>query len=182
MKKWIFVIVPAVMLGIFLVFYYSDRERVIANEAKHKAEQAAKVAEKKKKDDDIREKTRRENEAKDAEKAREEAAKEAEKRAKEDKERQDDVDATNVARRNFETRTAEIRTIESTIAASQRQRDQALKEILDLSKLVEQAKIDRRNAELDFERAKAQLLSVLAQDPLVQMPVPPPPAPAGRGR
>jgi hypothetical protein len=182
MKKWIFVVVPAVMLGLFLVFYSADRKRVAAREEQYKKVQADKVAEKKRHDDEMRANTKKDQEAKDAEKAREEAAKEAEKKAKDDADRKADLDATAVAKRNFETRSAEIRTIESQISGVQRQRDQALKEILDLSKSVETAKIERRNAELEFERTKAQLMSVLAQDPLMQVPaVPEGGGPGGRG-
>jgi len=184
MKKWIFVIAPAVMLGLFLAFYSSDRKRVSAREEQYKAAQQQKIDDKKRKDDDMRAKTKQDQMAKDAEKLREEQAKEAEKVAKEAADRKGDLDATAIAKSNFAQRTGEIRTIDAQIAGVQKQRDQLLKEILNLSKSNEQAKIDRRSAELEFERTKAQLLGVLAQDPLMQMPVAPvaPGGPGGGGR
>ncbi|MEN9663424.1 MAG: hypothetical protein RL324_2373 [Verrucomicrobiota bacterium] len=184
MKKWIFVIAPAVMLGLFLAYYSSDRKRVSAREEQYKAAQQQKIDDKKRKDDDMRAKTKQDQMAKDAEKLREEQAKEAEKVAKEAADRKGDLDATAIAKSNFAQRTGEIRTIDAQIGGVQKQRDQLLKEILNLSKSNEQAKIDRRSAELEFERTKAQLLGVLAQDPLMQMPVAPvaPGGPGGGGR
>lgn len=178
MKKWLFVIAPALMLGLFLAYYTADRKRVAEREAKYKQAQEDKVLAKKRSNEEIAAKNKKDQEAKDSAQALADAAKEAEKKATADADRKTDLEATATARSNFQSRTAEIRTLDGQIAAAQRQRDQYLKEILDLTKTVVQAKIDRRTAELEFERSKAQLMSVLAQDPLMQTPV----VPDGLGR
>jgi membrane protein involved in colicin uptake len=185
MKKWILVICPAVMLGVFLVFYTADRKRALEREAEHKAASEAKIAEKKRNDDAIREKNRKEQAEKEAKKLAEEREKEAKKLADAAKEKQDDIDATNVAKANFQTRSNEIKTIDAQIAAAQKQRDDLLKDILALTTDMAKARIDRTTAELDTDRTRKRLLDLLAADPDMQMPAPGaggPGAPGGGGR
>jgi len=81
MKKWIFLICPVAMLGLFLVFYTADRKRHDETEAAYKVAQEKKVADKKAADEAIREKNRKDQAEKEAKKLADERDKEAKKAA-----------------------------------------------------------------------------------------------------
>jgi hypothetical protein len=184
MKKWIFLICPTVMLGVFLVFYSADRKKAAAHEIEYQAKKQKAIDDKKRADEVIRDKNRKDQAEKEAKKAEDDRQKEAKKAADIAKEKQDDLDATNTAKGNFATRSNEIKAIDAQIVAAQKQRDQLLKDIFGITGEMERARIERTTAELDQERTRKRLLDALASDPSMQMPPPGafgPGGPGGRG-
>lgn len=175
------------MLAVFMVFYSADRKKAAAHEAEYQVAKQKAIDDKKRADELIRDKNRKDTAEKEAKKAEEDRQKEAKKAADIAKEKQDDVDATNTAKANFATRTTEIKAIDAQIVAAQKQRDQLLKEIFAVNSDMERARIERTTAELDQERTRKRLLEAFASDPLMQMPPPGafgaggPGGPGGRG-
>lgn len=187
MKKWIFLICPTVMLAVFMVFYSADRKKAAAHEVEYQAKKQKTIDDKKRADEVIRDKNRKDTAEKEAKKVEEDRQKEAKKAADIAKEKQDDLDATNTAKANFASRTTEIKAMDAQIVAVQRQRDQFLKEIFAVTSDMERARIERTTAELDQERTRKRLLDAFASDPMMQMPPPAgfgaggPGGPGGRG-
>ena len=177
MKKWMYLIFPGAMLGLFLVFYLShakeaeEREKVRV-EAMHKkiAEDAAKKAEDEKR-------ARLDAEKRAADRATEEAKKEADKIAKQAAIDREIKEATEKA---LAEATASQKTIDGLEAELERQhkaKDQLTRENFELAKQVELAKIAKRNAELEIQRT-VDLVARRAQDSYItRMPPQPPPPP-----
>lgn len=152
MKKWMYVIFPSAMLGIFLVFYFSAAKKAELKEQQH----AALVAKQKADDADKKriaeEKARVDAEKRSAERAAEEAKKEAEKIAKwqaDSKRIQDDTDKSLADADKYQK---EVSKLEIELDTLRKSKDKASRDAFDLLKQVERAKVDRRNAEIEIQR------------------------------
>lgn len=179
MKKWMYLIFPGAMLGLFLVFFLShtkeaeERERVRIEALNKKiAEDAAK----KKADED---RARADAEKRAAERAAEDAKKEAEKIAKQAAIDKDIKDATDKALAEATASQKSIDQLEAELARLHKQKDQLTRDNFDMAKQVEAAKIAKRTAELEIQRT-VDLVARRAQESyLLRLPPPPPPpAPA----
>jgi hypothetical protein len=177
MKKWIYLIIPGVMLVVFLVFYFSHEKEAIARE-KARAELVAKKTEEDKKQKAESESKARES-AKIAQVEREasEAKKEADRRKKQldiDREIKETTDAA-VADGNKASKRANELEIE--LARLQREKDRIGREAFDLAKKVELTMVAKRNAELEEQRLTEMIARKAAASAMAKMPPPPPPPP-----
>jgi hypothetical protein len=169
-------IVPVVLLGLFIFLYNgalkdmeakakaldAQKAQVMAEEAKHKAEVEAKANA-------------------DAQKRQEERAKEdAAKAEKKEREYQDIMkklkdEATDYAGQS-EKFAKEAADLEIQISQTRNEREKLNRDTLELSKLVEMTKINRRNAELEIQRM-IDMVAKKLNDSSIATP-PPPPLPA----
>lgn len=175
MKKWMYLIFPGAMLGIFLVFFLSHQKETEAKEAERTA-----VAAKKKADDD---KAKAETEAraredaakKQAEREAEEKKKDDDRRAKQaaaDKVIQDDIAAAKAEGDKF---AKEATALAAQLENLRKDKDRLTRETFDVQKQVEAARVDRRTAELDAQRMMDMVAKQAQDGPLTRMPPPPPP-------
>jgi hypothetical protein len=177
MKKWMYLIFPGIMLGLFLTFFLSHTKEVEVREAARLAAMNRKQA------DDLEMKKADEERARlDAAKnaairAKDEADKEAARVAKlaaQDKEVQD---ATDKALADAVASQKEIDRLIVELDQLHKQKDQLSREAFDVAKKVELAKVDRRNAELEIQRTTEMIVRRSGESFLNRLPPPPPPPP-----
>jgi hypothetical protein len=179
MKKWMYLIAPAVMLGVFMVFYFSYVEKAHAKEAaakarieseKKTADEKKKVAEAKARDDAKKRQDERDAEEKKKEKER------ADKQAAEDKKVRD---ATNEFLAKGKAAEQKAKQLETQLENLRKEKDKLSREAFDIAKQVELARIARRNAELEIQRMTEMITKRASDSSLVRPPsMPPAPAPA----
>ena len=176
MKKWMYLIFPGAMLGLFLVFFLSHTKEAEAREKVRLEVLAKKIASdaaQKKADED---RARADAEKRAAERAADDAKKEAERAAKIAANDKEIKDATDRAVAEGETFQKTIDRLEGELDLAHKQQDQLSRDNFDLAKKVELAKVARRTAELEIQRTVA-LVARKAQDTyLVRLPPPPPPS------
>jgi len=152
MKKWMYVIFPSVMLGVFLFFYFAEAKQAEIREKQRAAELAKQKAEDAEKKRVAEEKARLDSAKRQAERAAEDAKREADKLAKwqaEGKRIQDDTDKSIADADRFSKQVSEL---EIQLDAAKKAKDKASRESFDLLKLVERSKVERRNAEVEIQR------------------------------
>jgi hypothetical protein len=178
MKKWMYLIFPTLMLGLFLVFYFSHKKDAEAQEAAKAAEMAKKDAEEAKKKADAEKAAAdnaRENQKKHEEEERQKEETRVAKQAAADKEVKDTTDGY-LARGDKASKEVAAREIE--LDTLHKQRDALNRATFDAAKEVELAKIARRNAELETQRMLERVSKLASESILARMPPPPPAAPA----
>lgn len=170
-----YIIVPVVLLGVFLFFYNGALKEMAAREEQKKAQVAeAKAAE------DAR---RADIERKAAEDARKrQAEREADERAKEAKKVKDYEDAMKQLKDEADRYAAEADGFQKETNALELQlndlrstKEKTNREVFELIKQVELAKVSRRNAELEIQRMVDMVAQKLGASSFAAMP--PPPAP-----
>lgn len=181
MKKWMYLIFPGVMLGIFLVVYLSHKEKAEEKERVHIAEvakQKAEAEEKKKvAEARAREDARKRQEERDAEERR----KEAEKAAKQAADDKKVADQTTEYTAKGAAAAKKVAALEIELDRLRKEKDKTSRETFDLAKQVELTRIARRNAELEIQRMTEMVARRAADSSLTRPPtLPPPPAPAGK--
>lgn len=152
MKKWIYFIVPILGLGVFLGFYFTHVEEAKRVAAERKIAMARKAEEEAMKKKELENKAREDAERLAAERAAAEAKKlkeRADAQAAEDKKVKD---ATDRALGECEKFTDQIAKSEREISLLRAAKEKDNREYLELSKQLELARIDRRNAELEVQR------------------------------
>ena len=171
MKKWMYLIFPGVMLGLFLVFYISHADEAEKKERAH-VEQVAK----KKADDDAKKKVA---EAK----AREDAKKRAEERDADEKKKEDEKAAKQAADdKQVRDKTAEyvakgdaaakdVTKNETELARLRKERDKTSSESFEIAKQVELARVARRNAELEIQRMTEMVIKRASDSSLTRAPI-----------
>jgi hypothetical protein len=178
MKKWMYLVFPGAMLGLFLVFFLSHTKEAEAREKARQEVLAKKIADdaaKKKADE---ERARADAEKRAAERAAEDAKKEADKIAKQAAIDREIKEATDKALAEAASSQKTIDSLEAELDRAHKQRDQLSRDGFNLAKQVELAKVARRNAEIEIQRT-VELIARKAQESyLVRMPPPPPPPPA----
>ena len=177
MKKWIYLLVPAILLGLFLFIYFPHVEKTHAKERARKEEIAKKKAEdeekKKAAEAKAREDAKKRQDERDAEEAKKLKEKE-DKQAADDKKVRDQT-AESIARANAAA--AEVQKLETELARLRKDKDNLGRETFELAKQVELARIARRNAELEIQRVTEMLAKRAADSSMTRMPVvPTPPA------
>jgi hypothetical protein len=177
MKKWMYLIFPGAMLGIFLVFFFSHQkeaeEREHARMVKVEEEARKKEAEKKA----AEEKLRQEAMQKQQEREREEAEKERARREKQaalDKEVTDAI-ATNQAL--GEAAQKKINAAELELSQLHKDKDRLSRETFTLWQQVESLKVDRQTAEMREQRLTEMIARKASESAMAQLPPPPPIAP-----
>ena len=177
MKKWMYLIAPAIMMGAFMVVYFSYVEKAHAKEAaakakvemeKKAAEEKKRVAEAKARDDAKKRQDEREAEEKKKEKER------TDKQAAEDKKVRD---ATNEFLAKGKAAEQKGKQLEAELDRLRKEKDRLTREAFDIAKQVELARIARRNAELEIQRMTEMITKRASDSSLVRPPIMPP-APA----
>ncbi|HVS52196.1 MAG TPA: hypothetical protein VHD62_07550 [Opitutaceae bacterium] len=175
MKKWMYLVFPGALLGLFLIFYFSHEKEA----TKREEDRAVAVAKKQAEDKAQKEKaeaTAKEAAAKrQAEREEEERKKEEDRRAKQKKIDDQIRDETDAALADADKSQKQVNALELQLDQLHKQKDQLSREAFDLAKQVELARVARRNAELDEQRWTEMIARRAADTRMAQMP--PPPAP-----
>lgn len=173
MKKWMYVIFPGVMLGLFLVVYFTHVEEAHAREQaliKKVADERAAEAEKKK-----------QAEAR----AAEDAAKRAAEREAEDKKKEEDRrKKQEAADKDLRDRMAEasgradkfskeVNDLTVELDRLYKQREALIRESFEMAKQVEAARVAKRNAELQQQHLTRMIASRADTSAMAQVPPPP---------
>lgn len=177
MKKWMYLIAPAIMMAGFVVIYFSHVEKTRIKEEKHKADIVAKKAEEERKKKDAEDKARadakKRQDDRDAEERRKEEEKIAKQRADDEKVRVATAEFT--AKANAATKLVQER--EAELDRLRKEKDRLNRETFDLAKQVELARIARRNAELEIQRMTEMVIQRTSNSSMTRLPtVPPAPA------
>ena len=176
MKKWIYFIVPAIGLGVFLFFYFTHVEEAKKQDQDRKVQldkQAADEAARKK---DLEDRARQDADRLAAERAAKEAKVVADRVAAQAAEDKKVKDATDQANAESDKSTKEIARLEKELAGLRAAKDKANRDYLDISKQLELSRIGRRTAELEVQRT-TEMIARKAADAAMAKFVPPP-APA----
>lgn len=178
MKKWMYLIFPGAMLGLFLVFFLSHTKEAEAREQTRLEALAKKVAEEaaKKKEDEAR--ARKDAEERAAKRAEEEAQKEREKLAKQAAIDKEIKEATDKAVAEEAANQKTIQRLEGELNQAHSRKDQLSRETFEMAKQVELAKVAKRTAELEVQRTVELVVRRTDEGYLTRLP-PPPPAPKG---
>lgn len=174
MNKY-YLIVPAVLLGTFLFFYNGALKEMAAKEAAKTAERAAIKATEDKRKAEIERKA-----TEDAKKRQEE--RDTEERVRFEKKEKDYQDAMKKLKDeadNYSTEADKLAKegadLELQLSALRTQKEKTTREVFELAKQVELAKISRRNAEIEIQRMVEMLGTKAGASSLAA--IPPPPAP-----
>jgi hypothetical protein len=177
MKKWIFVIFPGILLGVFLAFYFPNHAATIA-ELQRQAEEVQRQKDaleaKKKADQEAAHKSAVEQAAKQQ---AEDAQKEAEAKAKWDAATAEIKRVTDEATAQADAYSKEANDLEIQLDALQKQKEQENRNDFDLLKQVELSRRAQRAAENEIQRLVDMIAQRADQSAMAQMP-PPAPAPA----
>lgn len=174
MKKWIYLIIPGVLLGLFLIFYFSHQKESQAREAERTAIATKKKADEQRTKEEAEQRAREDAAKKQAEREAEEKKKEDERRAKQaaiDKEIRDTTEAARAEAARYQK---DAQTLQTQLEQLHRDKDRLSREAFDLQKQVEAAKVERRNAELESQRMIEMIVRRASDSSLVRMPVMPP--------
>jgi len=178
MKKWMYLIAPALMLGVFLIFYFSYVEEAEAKKAAQKAkvQQEQVMAEEKKKvaEAKAREDAKKRQDERDAEERKKEKDR-TDKQAAEDKKVRD---ATNEFLARAKAAEDEGKKLDTQLTNLRKEKDKTSREAFDIAKQVELARIARRNAELEIQRMTEMVAKRASDSSMTKPPMMPPPAPA----
>ena len=176
MKKWFYVLFPAILLGVFLFYYTASKAETEARDKATKAEMAKEKAEADQKKELAEAKAREDAERRSTERAAEEAkaAKDKEDKYNSDMARiKEDTDRSSATAATYAKQVSDL-TIE--LDTLHKQKDTETRESFELAKKVELAEVARRNAELEIQRYTAMLADRADQSSMTKMPPPPPPA------
>ncbi len=178
MKKWMYVISVGGMLAIFLFFYFSHIKEAEQQEKirQEKLEQDRKAEAAKKAE--IEAKARADAERRAAERAAADAKKEAEKVAKweaENRHIQEETDGYNAKANAYAKQASEL---DIQLTKLRAEKDRLIREAFEFAKQVEQARIEKRNAELEIQRMTDMISKKAADSSLTRAPVMPTPKPS----
>ncbi|MEO6005946.1 MAG: hypothetical protein ABIZ04_08785 [Opitutus sp.] len=170
MKKWMYVISVGGMLAVFLFFYFSFLKQTEIKE-KQRAEQVAqerKVEEERKAA--IEAKARDDAAKRAAERVAAEEKKEADKLARWNAEGQKIQDATNAANAKADAYAKQISNLELELNTLRTNKEKLNREAFEFAKQVEQARVNKRNAELEIQRMTDMIAKRAADSSLTRMP------------
>jgi chromosome segregation ATPase len=176
MKKWLFVISPACMLAVFLVFYFANRKEEEVKEAAHQAELARQRSEADEKKRIAEQKAHEDAEKRNQDRIAQEAATAKEKQDKYDAAMariKADTDASNASAEKYSKQVSDM-TIE--LDNLNKQLDSLTRQNFDYLKKVQLAEVNRHDAEMDIQRMVDMIAERADQSSMTKMP-PPPPAP-----
>jgi chromosome segregation ATPase len=172
-----YLIVPVVLLAGFIVIWNGAQKEMEAKEIRKKEQaalaEAEKAAQKKKLDQQAEEDARKRQ-----------AEREKADREREEKKRKDYEDAMNTLRREIDMHTTEAAKLEKESLALEKQlsdlrtqKEKLNREAFELTRKVELAKIDRRNAEIEIQRTYEMVAKKFSDSNWANPPPPPPPPP-----
>lgn len=177
MKKWIYLLIPSVMLVVFLVFYFSHEKEALARETMRAEVLAKKNAEEKKQKADSEAKARESAKIAQQQREADEAKKEADRRAKQVAIDREIKETTDAAVAEGDKSSKRVNELEIELKRLQREKDRLGREAFDLAKQVELTMVAKRNAELEEQRLTEMIARKAAASAMAKMPPPPPPPP-----
>jgi len=172
MKKWLYVLIPGVLLVLFLVVYKSQMADLDRRDAARTAEinrqKAADAAHKKMIEDQARASAEARSAADAAEAARK-AAEREEKWAAEGKKIQDATDQSNADAAKYSKQATDL---QADLDRLDKEKEDANREDFDLLKSLESARVAQHNAEMEIQRMVTMITNRAEDSSLVQMPPP----------
>jgi chromosome segregation ATPase len=174
MRKWLYVLCPVILLGLF-IFYYSIKSQEV--EAREQAK-AAQIAAQKAADAEARhvieEKARLDAEKRAADRLAEAAKKEAAKAAKYAATMAGLVSDTDKANAQAAALNDQVAQLQTKLAALQKSKEEANQSSFDVEKQIELAFAQKGNADLESERMIAMIADRADKSFMTKMPPPPP--------
>ena len=158
------------MLAVFLFFYFAflkdtemkEKQRAEQVVKERKAEEVRKAA--------IEAKAREDAAKRTAERAAADAKKEADKIARWEAEGQKIQDATNAANAKADAFSKQISNLEIQLNSLRANKEKLNREAFEFAKQVEQARINKRNAEMEIQRMTDMIAKRAADSSLTRMP------------
>jgi len=178
MRKWTFVIIPVVGLGIFSVFYMGALKQMDERDAAAAAEKVRVEQEEAARQAQIQQQTKIQQEQAAAKARAEEAAAAAKKDADWAAAGKELQDAITIAELKIADSKDRVTQLNNELESLRDQRLDALKEKQNLWEQVEAAKIQVRNYQLEAERQKEIMLQYVQNSSVTAMPPPLPVAPS----
>jgi len=172
MKKWLYIIAPAVMLVVFTFFYFSQAKRLEEQEIARQEAIEQKRQEDEAKRAAIEEKARLDAAKRAEEREAEAAKKEADRVAKFLAEGAEIQQATDEYNAEADRYAKEIAALEIKLDTLRKQKEELNAQVLASAKRVEQAQIDKRNAEIEIQRKTEVMINRAESSTLAQMPAP----------
>jgi len=182
MKKWLYLIVPTVMLVVFTFFYFSQSKELEQQEIARKERVERERKEEEIKRAAIEEKARQDAAARAAEREVEAAQKEADRIAKWEADGREIQEATNTFNAEADRISKDISEKEIRLDSLRKQKNQLNTDVLNAAKRVELAQIAKRNAELEIQRKTELMLRRVESSPVAQVPAAQQPASGSRRR
>lgn len=176
MKKWMYLIFPGAMLGLFLIFYFAHQKEAVAREEARKVAIAKKEADEKAKKAEAERIAREDAEKKQREREEEDRKKEEARRAKQAAEDKRIRDETEASRAEADKYAKEANQLEVELDRLRKEADRLGRETFDFAKQVEAARVARRNAELEAQRLLEMITRLAAESSITRPPAPPAPA------
>jgi hypothetical protein len=176
MKKWMYLVVPGILLVAFLFLYNQEMTQISAREQAQKAEIA-----KEKADEDAK-KQQAEQEAKVSADKRAKEQKDAEEKTAADKEAkwqadskkiQDQTDSNTAEADSLSKKAAEL---EIELDALNQKKEKDNQDDFDLLKQVQLARVAQENADMEIQRKVEMIANKADESAMTEMPPPPPPA------
>lgn len=174
MKKWIYLISVGGMLAIFMFFYFAHVKEAEIKEQQQKAEAAQKAKEEADRKAAIEEKAREDAERRARERSEAEAKKEADRLAKWEAENKKIQDATDEMNGKADAYSKEISALEVELNRLRTEKEKLNRDAFEFAKQVEQARIAKRNAELEIQRMTDMIARRAAESSLSRAPAAPP--------
>jgi chromosome segregation ATPase len=175
MKKWLFVISPACMLAVFLVFYYADRAQSEIREQAHQVQLAKQKAEADEKKRLAEAKAKADADQRNLDRIADQARVAKEKQDKYDAEMariKADTDKSNATAQKFANQVSEL---SIKLDNLHKEKDELTRKNFELLKQVQQAQVARNNAEMDIQRMVAMISDRADLSAMSKMPIAPPP-------
>lgn len=172
MKKWMYVIFPVILLGVFMLYYRQQMTVLLAKE-QARAEAVARIkAEDARRKKETEERARKDAEKRIAEQVAEDARIAREKQEKWDAEGQRIQDDTNKALAETARYQNDDNALEIELASLQREKEKANRDDFELLKQVEVARVAYENAQLEVERMVSMISNRADESSMTKMPPP----------
>lgn len=176
MKKWMYLIVPGILLAVFLSFYFPDIKRADLRLQQQKEAVARQRAEQEHQRAVLEAKARADSLRREEQNARDVAARQAQIDA-EHKRQRDEVQAQiNSAQNDIANYSKQAAELQLQLDKLNAEKDRLSREDFDLAKAVQMAAVTRSNEDLQIQRMVDIIANRASQSVLAQ----PPPAPQAR--
>jgi len=175
MKKWLYFLLPIILTGVFLMFYFKHEKESVAREHARGQEMAQKAAAEKAVKDAAEAKAKESARIAQQERDRENAEREAARKAQQEAVDKEIKDKTNASLAEIDAATKRAKELEAEIARLITDRERVTREAFDLAKQVELAMVAKRNAELEEQRLTEMIARRATDSAMTKVPPPPPP-------
>lgn len=176
MKKWLYIVVPVIMLAGFILIYLSHVEEAEAREKVRQEQIAKEKAEAEEKKRIAEAKAREDARKRQEEREAEERKKEEERRAKQAAEDKKVRDQTEQYLAEGRRAAAEVAKLQSELDNLRAHKNRLIRETFDIAKQVELARVARRNAELEIQRMTEMVVRRASNSMMARPPAPAVPA------